>query len=118
MLEGTIFGNNTDGRFRMLKNMFIIIGTPLFPVKGSRIYIAYCFIVYLSLYLTFITSFIGILKNLDDMGYVTESARPGFAMFNVLWTHFFMRYQSERLRVRRLYFTDIQFKYITGLTLF
>jgi hypothetical protein len=86
--------------------MFVIIGTPLFPVEGSRIYSMYRVIAYVSLYFTFVTTLIGILTKLDDMAYVLESARPGFAMFNVLWTHFFMRYQPKRLLINRVYFTN------------
>lgn len=104
MIEDTIYKeDNNDDRFRILKNMFILIGTPLFPVRRARFYSVYRIFVYFSLYFTFATIIIGIVKNFGDMGYVMESGRPGLAIFNVLWTHFFMRYQpvSSRLSVTK-----------------
>jgi hypothetical protein len=108
MTKNAIFGkNNADLRFHIMNNMFVIIGTPLFPVEGSCIYGVYRLVAYAGLYLTFVTIFIGILNNLDDMAYVIESARPGIAVFNVLWTHFFMRYcYPERPRMHRVSFTN------------
>lgn len=98
-MKGVFGTGNIDSRFHVLSNMFVIIGTPLFPVEGSRIYSAYRVLVYVVLCLTFVTVLIGISKNLDDMAYVMESARPGLAMFNVMWSHFFMRYKAIRLWV-------------------
>lgn len=93
MTEDTIYKeDNNDDRFRILKNMFILIGTPLFPVRRSLLYSVYRIFVCFSLSFTFVTTIIGIMKNFGDMGYVMESGRPGLAMFNVLWTQFFMRY--------------------------
>jgi hypothetical protein len=85
--------DNNDDRFRILKNIFIIAGTPLFPVRGSRLYGVYRIFASFSMCFTFVTAIIGIMKNFEDMGYVMESGRSVIAMFNVLWTHFFIRYQ-------------------------
>jgi hypothetical protein len=100
MTEDTIYKeDNNDDRFRILEHMFIVIGTPLFPVRGSRLYSVYRIVVYFSLCFTFVTIIIGIMKNFEDMDYVMESARPGLAIFNVLWTDFFMRYQPVSSRL-------------------
>lgn len=102
-----IFGrDNADYRLQILNNIFLIIGTPLFPVEDSRFYSVYRIITYMSLYFTFVTILIGIFLNLDDMAYVMESARPGISILNVLWTHFFMRYRPVCLWVHQICFID------------
>jgi hypothetical protein len=83
-----------DRRFRVLKHLLTVGATPLFPDRGSRAYRVYQMIVAVSAYLTLVTTFIGIINNLDDVGFVMEAARPGFPMINVLWTHFFIRYPT------------------------
>jgi hypothetical protein len=93
MEDATHKEDNNDDRFRILRNMFVFAGTPLFPVGRSCFYGVYRIFVHFSLCFTFVTTIIGILVNFEDMDYVMESGRPGFAMFNVLWTVFFMRYQ-------------------------
>jgi hypothetical protein len=98
---------NIDERFRILRNMFVFIGTPLFPVGRSRFYGVYRVFVHSSLCFTFATTIVGIVVNFQDMDYVMESGRPAFAMFNVLWTVFFMRYQPASSRFA---FTNGQFQ--------
>jgi hypothetical protein len=91
--------DNNDDRFRILRNMFVFVGTPLFPVGYSSVYGVYRIFVHFCLCFTFATTIIGIAVNFEDMDYVMESGRPGFAMFNVLWTAFFMRYQPVNSRL-------------------
>jgi hypothetical protein len=79
-------------RFLVLEKLFKIAGTPVASEGGSILYRVYRLLVVPSGYLTLLTTFIGIVKNLDDMDYVMEAARPGFVMINLLWMHFFIRY--------------------------
>jgi hypothetical protein len=79
-------------RFFVLERLFKIAGTPIASEGGSLLYRVYRPVVVMSGYLTLLTTFIGIVKNLDDMDYVMEAARPGFVMINLLWMHFFIRY--------------------------
>jgi hypothetical protein len=83
-----------DRRFRVLNHLLTVGATPLFPDRRSLVYKVYQILVVVSAYLTLITTVIGIGKNLDDMGFVMEAARPGVPMINVLWTHFFIRYSQ------------------------
>jgi hypothetical protein len=85
-------GDNVGTRFGVLEKLFKIAGIPVTSDKKSRLYSVYQVLVVASGYLTLVTTFVGILKNLDDMGYVMEVARPGFVMIDLLWMHFFIRY--------------------------
>jgi hypothetical protein len=81
-----------SSRFLILEKLFKIAGTPVTPEGGSLLHRMYRPVVVLSGYLTLVTTFIGIVKNLEDMDYVMEAARPGFVMINLVWMHFFIRY--------------------------
>jgi len=83
---------DNSGRFLVLEKLFKIAGTPVAPEGGSLFYRVYRPLVVLSGYLTLLTTFIGIIKNQEDMDYVMEAARPGFVMINLVWMHFFIRY--------------------------
>ena len=83
---------DNSGRFLVLEKLFKIAGTPVAEEGGSLLYRVYRPVVVLSGYLTFLTTFIGIVRNVEDMDYVMEAARPGFVMINLLWMHFFIRY--------------------------
>ena len=83
---------DNSGRFLVLEKLFKIAGTPIAPEGGSLFYRVYRPVVVLSGYLTFLTTFIGIFKNQDDVDYVMEAARLCFVMINLLWMHFFIRY--------------------------
>lgn len=85
-------------RFLVLEKLFKIAGTPVAPEGGSLFYRVYRPVVVLSGCLTFLTTFIGIFKNQEDMDYVMEAARPGFVMINLLWMHFFIRYSMIMAR--------------------
>jgi hypothetical protein len=82
-----------DGtRFAVLQKLCRIAGAPVTSHEESGLYNVYRVLIVTSGYLTLLTTFIGILSNLDDMGYVMESARPGFVMIDLIWMHFFIRY--------------------------
>jgi len=83
---------DNSGRFLVLEKLFKIAGTPVAPEGGSLFYRVYRPVVVLSGYLTLLTTFIGIVKNQEDMDFVMQAARPGFVMINLLWMHFFIRY--------------------------
>jgi hypothetical protein len=83
---------DNSGRFLVLEKLFKIAGTPVAPEGGSLLYRVYRPVVVLSGYLTLLTTFIGIIKNQEDMDFVMQAARPGFVMINLLWMHFFIRY--------------------------
>lgn len=83
---------NAGTRFFVLERLCKIAGTPITPDEESRFYKVYRVLVVMSGYLTLLTTFIGIVMNLDDMGYVMEAARPGFVMIDLIWMHFFIRY--------------------------
>jgi hypothetical protein len=83
---------DNSSRFLVLEKLFKIAGTPVAPEGGSLLYRLYRSVVVLSGYLTLVTTFIGIFKNIEDMDYVMEAARPGFVMINLVWMHFFIRY--------------------------
>ena len=83
---------DNSGRFLVLEKLFKIAGTPVGPEGGSLFYRVYRRVVVLCGYLTFLTTFIGIFKNQQDMDYVMEAARLCFVMINLLWMHFFVRY--------------------------
>jgi hypothetical protein len=85
-------------RFFVLERLCKIAGTPVTPDGLSRFYNVYRVLVVMSGYLTPLTTFIGILRNLDDMEYVMEAARPGFVMIDLLWLHFFIRYSLLVIR--------------------
>jgi hypothetical protein len=85
-------GDSVAARFRVLEKLFKIAGIPVISDGNSRVYSVYQVLVVVSGYLTLVTTFVGIVKNLDDMGYVMEAARPGFVMINLVWMHFFIRY--------------------------
>ncbi|KAJ4451631.1 hypothetical protein ANN_03100 [Periplaneta americana] len=87
-----------DDRFHVLKKMFSIAGTPLVADNKSLWYRVYKPLLVVSGYLTLLTTFIGILKNLDNMDYVMEAARPGFVMINLLWMHFFISMKMDGVR--------------------
>jgi hypothetical protein len=84
--------DNAGARFLVLEKLCKIAGTPVTSDEESPVYNVYRVLVVTSGYLTLLTTFIGILKNLDDMGYVMEAARPGFVMIDLIWMHFFIRY--------------------------
>lgn len=84
--------HNTGTRFFVLERLCKIAGTPVTPGEESHLYNVYRVLVVMSGYLTLVTTFIGIARNLDDMEYVMEAARPGFVMIDLIWMHFFIRY--------------------------
>jgi hypothetical protein len=81
-----------DAQFVLLETLCKIAGAPVTSAEASRFYGVYRVLVVTSGYLTLLTTFIGILKNLDDVAYVMEAARPGFVMLDLIWMHFFIRY--------------------------
>jgi Predicted nucleoside-diphosphate sugar epimerases len=83
--------NNVDSRFEVLKRLFKIAGTPLFSDGETVLYKIYRTMIVFCGYLTLVTTFIGIVKNRNDIDYVMEAARPGFVMINLIWMHFFVR---------------------------
>jgi hypothetical protein len=84
--------DKAGARFGVLEKLFKIAGIPVTAGEKSHFYRMYQVLVVASGYLTLITTFVGILKNLDDVEYVMEVARPGFVMINLIWMHFFIRY--------------------------
>jgi hypothetical protein len=83
---------DNSGRFLVLEKMFMIAGMPVAPEGRSLFYRVYRPLVVLSGYLTLLTTFIGIVKNQEDMDFVMQAARPGFVMINLVWMNFFIRY--------------------------
>jgi hypothetical protein len=79
-------------RFAVLQRLCEIAGAPVTSQEQSGWYKLYRVLVVTSGYLTLLITFIGILTSLDDMGYVMETARPGFVMIDLIWMHFFIRY--------------------------
>lgn len=90
------YRENVGGRFGVIEKLFKIAGIPVTSDEKSFLYSVYQVLVVTSGYLTLLTTFVGILKNLDDMEYVMEVARPGFVMINLVWMHFFTRYYFLR----------------------
>ncbi|PSN49704.1 hypothetical protein C0J52_05332, partial [Blattella germanica] len=88
----------TDPRFQILKRLFKIAGTPLFPEKESNLYILYRNVVVVSGYLTLLTTFIGIVQNITDLEYVLGAARVSFVMINLIWMHFFISFNIQKVR--------------------
>jgi hypothetical protein len=84
-------GDNS-GRFLVLEKLFKIAGTPVVSEGLSLLYRVYRPIVVICGYLTLVTTFMGIVDNVDDIDHVMEAARLCFVMINLLWMHFFIRY--------------------------
>jgi hypothetical protein len=59
----------------------------------------YRILAYFSSYFTDVTAIIGIVKNFEEMEYVMQSGLPRLAMFKVVWTQFFTRYQPVSLPI-------------------
>jgi hypothetical protein len=95
MLDNNKNGKESDDeRFRVLQKLFVWGGSPLFPIERSWLYNIYCFLLVVCSYINQVLVVVGILKNLDDIPYVTEAARPLIMMCSVLWMHFFIRYPA------------------------
>jgi hypothetical protein len=84
-----------DDRFSVLQLLFTWAASPLFPVETSWLYNIYCFLLVVCTYLTQVMIFMGVLKNLDDIPYIMEAARPLITMLSFIWIHFFIRYPAS-----------------------
>jgi hypothetical protein len=81
-----------DDRFRILHWLLKWGACPLIPVEESRLYDMFYVLLVGCTYLTAIFIVMGILKNLHDVSYIMEAARPLLPMSSVIWKRFFIRY--------------------------
>jgi hypothetical protein len=85
---------NDDERFRVLQMIYVWGGSPLFPIERSWLYNIYSFLLVVFTYLNQVFIIVGMLKKLDDIPYIAETARALITIFSVLWVHFFIRYPA------------------------